>query len=251
MGASTPFLAEHAVQLYQDERMLVESVSDFFAAGLRAHEGVVMIGSMPRWEAVLARLRAGGIDPHDPVLHGQLRRFSAKAILTSFMGPGPPDRLAFKKAIGGALALASMRFEQLRVFGEMTDILWRGGERESAFELERFWVELMRERPLSLLCACPLDSLSADAYDGALQGQCAVHTHLLPARDNAAFDAAVARAIAEVLEPQLVQMLSSLVAAHRPGTHMPAGQANLFWLAKHMPRTAEKVLSHAQRWRTH
>jgi len=47
-------------------------------------------------------------------------------------------------------------------------------------------------------------------------------------------------------------MLASLSAAHRPSAHMPPGQAILFLLKDHMPRTAEKVLSRARaRWSEH
>jgi hypothetical protein len=56
----------------------------------------------------------------------------------------------------------------------------------------------------------------------------------------------VSGAIREVLEPQLVGMLHALSAQHRPATQMPVGQAVMFWLRQHMPRTAEKVLARAR-----
>jgi hypothetical protein len=42
-----------------------------------------------------------------------------------------------------------------------------------------------------------------------------------------------------------VGMLHSLSSQQRPVTQMPAGQAVMFWLRQHMPRTAEKVLARA------
>ncbi|HWM45122.1 MAG TPA: hypothetical protein VNP36_22005, partial [Burkholderiales bacterium] len=125
-------------------------------------------------------------------------------------------------------------------------LLWAEGRREAAAALERFWNELARKQPFSLLCACPLDSLDGRAYEGALQGVCALHTHLVPASDCNAFNDAVNSAIREVLEPQLVGMLHSLSAQHRPVTQMPMGQAVIFWLRQNMPRTAEKVLARAR-----
>ncbi len=121
--------------------------------------------------------------------------------------------------------------------------LWTGGEREAAGAIERFWNTLDDTQPLSLLCACPLDSLDGRAYEGALQTVCNQHTRLLPAGDSQALDEAVSSAIREVLEPQLHGMLHALSTQHRPATQMPQGQAVMFWLRQHMPRTAERVLA--------
>jgi hypothetical protein len=241
-----PARGDHIVQLYQDEADLAHALASFAASGLALGEGVVVIGSTRRWEALTGRLRAGGVDTHNAVLRGQLRLFGAKVILSSCMSHGVPDRLAFNEAIGGVLGLMHMRYPALRVFGELTDILWAEEQREAAEAIERFWSALTESQPFSLLCACPLDSLDGRAYGGALQSVCALHTHLVPARDCNAFNEAVSSAIREVLEPQLVGMLHSLSAQQRPGTQMPMGQVVMFWLRQHMPRTAEKVLARAR-----
>jgi MEDS: MEthanogen/methylotroph, DcmR Sensory domain len=236
----------HAVQLYHEENDLAEALTRFAAEGIRQGEAVVVIGSAPRWQALGEHLRAAGVDTHRAVLRGQLRLFGARVILSACMSRGAPDQPAFNHAIGGVLELARLRFRVVRVFAELTDLLWAEGRREAAAALERFWNQLAREQPFSLLCACPLDSLDGRAYEGALQSVCALHTHLVPASDCNAFNHAVNSAIREVLEPQLVGMLHSLSAQHRPVTQMPMGQAVIFWLRQNMPRTAEKVLARAR-----
>jgi len=230
-------MQDHSVQLYQEESDLAESLAAYAAAGLALGQGVVVVGSTPRWMALLQRLRAGGVDTHGAVLRGQLRLFGSKVILSSSMSHGVPDRLAFNEAMGGVLALMRMRYASLRVFGELTDVLWSEGRRAAAAAIERFWNALVETQAFSLLCACPLDSLA---------GVCALHTHLVPARDCNAYNEAVSSAIREVLEPHLVGMLHSLSARHRPSTQMPMGQAVVLWLRQHMPRTAEKVLARAR-----
>jgi hypothetical protein len=238
-------MRDHAVQLYQEEDDLALALARFAAAGLAAGEGVVILGTARRWQSLHERLRADGLDPHAAVLRGQLRLFGARVILASCMSRGVPDRVAFSRAIGGALALVRLRYPALRVFTELTDILWVEGRREAAEAIERFWNNFGEPQRFSLLCACPLDSLDGRAYDGALQSLCALHTHLVPS-DSHAFNEAVSSAIREVLEPQLVGMLHSLSAQDRPGTHMPVAQAVMLWLRRHMPRTAEKVLARAR-----
>jgi hypothetical protein len=234
---------QHAAQLYQEESDLVHVLTGFAAGGLAQGEGVVIIAGTPRWKALTDSLRAAGADPHGAVLRGQLRLFGAQVILSSCMSRGVPDRAAFNQAVGGVLGLMRMRFSALRVFNGMTDLLWTEGRRDAAAALEGFWNTLAGAQPLSLLCACPLDYLDGRAYDGALQGVCALHTHLVPARDCNALNEAVSSALREVLEPQLVGMLHSLSVQHRPGTDMPTGQAVMLWLRQHMPRTAEKVFA--------
>ena len=235
--------ATHAVQLYHEEDDLTEALVRFTASGIEAGEAVVVLGTSARWGALTERLRAGGVDTHAAVLRGQLRLFGARVVLSSCMSHGVPDRLAFNESIGGILGLMRLRFPAVRVFGELTDLLWTEGKREAAAAIERFWNALLETQPVSLLCACPLDSFDGRAYDGALQSVCALHTRLIPAGDGVAFNEAVSGAIREVLEPQLVGMLHSLCTQDRPATQMPPGQAVMLWLRQHMPRTAERVLA--------
>ena len=259
MGDTNPYLSpataellhrpspgDHVVQLYQDDADLGDALARFAAGGLALREGVIIIGSTPRWRSLGERLRALGIDTHAAVLRGQLRLFGARVILSSCMSHGVPDRLAFNEAISGILGLMRMRYPALRVFAEFTDLLWLEGQRDAAEAIERFWNPLSRAHAFSLLCACPLDSLDGRAYDGALQSMCRLHTHLVPAGDCNAFNEAVSVALRQVLEPQLVGMLHALAVQERPGTHMPSGQSIMLWLRQHMPRTAERVLARAR-----
>lgn len=235
---------QHVLQLYQQEARLLDALADFAAAGLRADEGVVVIASTPRWQLLLDRLQSSGIDSHERVLRGQLRLFGLKVMLDAV-----PNRQRFSEVINGVLAFAHARHSRVRVFSELTDALWRAGELAAACRCERYWKHLLAVHGCQLLCACPIDSLEGNAYDGTLQALCGEHTHVRPAVDEAAFEEAVAGAVGEVLDAELSRMLASLSAAHRPSAQMSPGQAILFWLKDHMPRTAEKVLSRARaRW---
>jgi len=238
---------QHVLQLYQQEARLLEALTDFAGAGLRADEGVVVIASTPRWELLLDRLQKSGVDAHAHVVRGQLRLFGLHVLLGAV-----PNRQRFSEVMNGVLALAHARHRRVRVFSELNDALWRAGERASACRCERYWQQLLAVQDCQLLCACPIDSLEGDTYDGTLQALCGEHTHIRPAFDEAAFEEAVAGAVTEVLDSELARMLAALSTAHRPTAEMPAGQAMLFWLKDHMPRTAEKVLSRARaRWSEH
>lgn len=239
----------HALHLYQEESCLGDALTDYVAEGLRLDEGVIIIGSTERWQQLLEQLHASGVDARNHALRGQLRLFGQQMVLSTCLANGLPVRHKFGQVLGAVLGLARMRYERVRVVSELTDSLWRAGQRESACALERAWRPLLAVHDVRLLCVCPIDSLEGHFYDGTLQTLCAAHTHVRPARDEAGFEGAVSGAVAEVLDAPLVEMLQSLSAAHRPSADMPPGQAMLFWLKDNMPRTAERVLARARaRW---
>jgi hypothetical protein len=183
---------------------------------------------------------------------GQLRLLGAHVVLSTCATRGALDRDKFNEVLGGTLQLVRREYERVRVFSELTDALWREGDRANARLVERYWQPLAGAHSAKLMCGCPIDSLEGKAYDGSLQTLCAAHTQVRPAFDEASFEQAVNGAVEEVLDAQLVRMLLALSSAHRPPVQMPAGQAVLFWLKDHMPRTAERVMSRARaRWSEH
>src|SRR2546427_12424548 len=190
---------EHGLQLYQEESCLLDALAEFVAEGLRVEEGVVVIGSTPRWDLLLERLRSDGVDAHARVLRGQLRLLGTHLLRASLA-----NRQRFNELASGALSLARARFERVRVFSELTDALWRDGDRANAHVVERYWRPLLNVHGFKLLCACPIDSLEGQAYDGSLQTLCAAHSHVHPAVDEVRFEEAVSGEVAAVRVPHHV-----------------------------------------------
>jgi hypothetical protein len=234
---------QHVLQLYPDAAPGVCAGTAFVADGLQDGATVVVIGAREDWQDVLRRTAAAGVDAPAAIADGRLRLFGAHTILAS---DRPHETLQailrFSRPRGGAL----------RVVSRLTDLLWRRGDEEGALAVERAWNTLAQSHAFSLLCACGLDALELAEYDRALLDLAAQHSHLVPVEDCEAFDEAVGRAVADVLEPRLVRMVHALSAAHRPAVQLPAGVALLLWLKQHMPRTAEKVLARSrERWTEH
>jgi len=231
---------EHVLQLYPQGAAETGIGTTFAAEGLQQACSVAVIGTSALWQKLLRQLEASGSDAQGAAAEGRLRLFSAQAILAA---PQPDDTL---RAI---VRFAHARPGGLRVISELSDLLWRQGRQEAALAMERRWNALARAEAFSLLCACGLDALDARAYEGSLERLGALHTHLVPADNCEAFDDAVGRAVAEVLEPRLLRMVHALSAAQRPAIQLPSGVALLFWLRQQMPRTAEKVLARSTtRW---
>jgi hypothetical protein len=224
---------DHIVHLYQETGPLAAAVAEYVAEGLRRGEAAIVIATPGHRAAISGKIES----------QPQLRLLDAEETLARFMANGMPQWRPFHEVIGGLIAELRLQYPAVRAYGEMVDVLWQRGSREAAIRLEEYWNDLGRLQTFSLFCAYRMDPLDSRSYGGPLESVCKVHTHLIPSRDPARFDAAVQTASRKVLDPPLAQILLSLAASHRPGTQMPAGQATLFWLKQNMPRTAEKVLS--------
>jgi uncharacterized protein Usg len=229
-----PGASDHIAHTYQDPAALAESVAQYLAAGLRAGEAAIVIARPEHTARFLEKL---GARPAD-----QLVLLDAEETLARFMVDGMPQWNRFHAAIGGLIAEMRLQYGTVRAYGEMVDVLWQQGSRDAAIRLEEYWNDLRKLQTFSLLCAYFMDPLDRKAYDGPLQCVCKVHSHLIPTRDYQRLDNAVREAAAKVLDGPLAELLLSLAASHRTSTHMPPGQAALLWLARNMPRTAEKIL---------
>lgn len=224
------------VQVYRNRDFLVDAVSLYVGAGLRAGDAAIIIARPEHRERFVGALESVRAYPASG-----LRFLDAESTLARFMVDGMPEWTAFHKLIGGTIAELRLQYPTVRAYGEMVDILWQRGERKAALRLEEFWNEIGKLQTFSLLCAYAMDPLSGDTYAG-LDSICRCHTHLIPASDYGELNEAVYRASVKVLDLPLAQMLLTLAASNRPPTEMPLGQAALIWLRQNMPRTADRIL---------
>lgn len=231
-----PGARDHMVQVYQDRDFLIDAVSLYVCAGLRAGEAAIVIVRPEHRNRLVDALEREGVHPSPA-----LKVLDADATLAAFMVDGIPEWTAFHKLIGGAIAEMRLQYPGVRAYGEMVDILWQRGDKPAAIRLEEFWNEIGKLQTFSLLCAYAMDPLRGDTYAG-LESICRCHTHLIPARDYGELNEAVYQASLKVLDLPLAQMLLTLAANNRPQTEMPLGQAALIWLRQNMPRTADRIL---------
>lgn len=237
-----PGAGDHIVHTYQDPAVLAESVAEYLAAGLRAGEAAMVIARPQHRRKFIRALAHHGVDAQACIAEGQLRMLDAEETLARFMADGAPEWKRFQQAIGALIAEARLSYGKVRAYGEMVDVLWQQGSRDAAIRLDEYWNELGKLQTFSLFCAYLMDPLDSKSYDGSMQCVCKVHSHLIPTRDEDRFNQAVSQAAEKTLDRPLAQLLLSLAASHRTSTHMPPGQAALLWLARNMPRTAEKIL---------
>jgi len=175
-----PLAKDHVVQLYRDERFLVEAVALFAALGIGKGEAVVLVATAPHLAAVEERLEAKGVGVEDVKAWGQLTVLEASELLSRLMVNGRPDATLFKSVVEPVIrkARGASRPGGVRVYGEMVNLLWRKNVAAAAC-LEALWNEVIHAHAISLFCAYAL------AGDGDAHGQFphdlrAAHSHVIP-----------------------------------------------------------------------
>lgn len=175
---------DHTVQFYEDDAFLAEAVGRFVGAGIGAGDNLIVIARAPNLARFRQTLGAEAIDLDRVVRSGQLTMLDAEETLDRFMDGDMPDVSRFLDVIGGAL-FDTMRARPrrfLRAYGEMVDVLWRGGNARAAIALEGLWNELAREHVFSLLCAYDIQSFSPNDDPLYLDALSWAHTRTITPR---------------------------------------------------------------------
>src|SRR3989442_3350912 len=99
-----------------------------------------------------------------------------------------PDAERFYSVLGAVIQSSRQgrTRARVRVFGEMVDLLWRGGNRAAAIRLEELWSELARLHSFTLLCAYAMGNFYMPGDGELFDKVCGRHSHVIPPGDSAA-----------------------------------------------------------------
>src|SRR5438132_1643693 len=156
-----PAAGDHIVQFYEDERFLFDAVAHFTGAGLAAGEPVLIVATKPHRMAFAQVLRHNGCRIEEAVASGLLTMLDAHEMLLRFMVGNEPEAERFYSVIGAVIQSSRQGRSRarVRVFGELVDLLWRGGNRAAAIRLEALWSGLARLHSFTLLYAYSMRNL--------------------------------------------------------------------------------------------
>ena len=183
-----PAAGDHIVQFYEDEGFLFDAVAHFAGAGLAAGEPILIVATQPHRLAFAQLLRRNGCRVEEAVASGQLTMLDAQETLLRFMVGNEPDAERFYSVLGEALqnSRAQRNQARVRVFGEMVDLLWRGGNRAAAIRLEELWNELARLHSFTLLCAYSMGNFYMPGEGELFDKVCGRHSHVIPGNERTA-----------------------------------------------------------------
>jgi hypothetical protein len=92
------------------------------------------------------------------------------------MFDGIIDELKFKTKLGKMIAKAKVaggHHRQVRVFGEIVDLLWQANAK-TVLRMEELWNELIKIHSAPVLCACSLGGTKPNVF---LPSLLACHSH--------------------------------------------------------------------------
>lgn len=239
---------EHAVKIYAEVGELATTVGRYLAAGFEAGEPALVVATPEHARLFAERLAESAWDADTLAQHGLLELADANATLAEIMQGETPSPSAFEQVVGGLLAEIAARFpgQNVRVYGEMVDLLCDQGRLDSAFALEELWNRLARKQRFTLLCAYGLDLFEHASQVGVLPDVCRLHSHVLPAPDPARLARAVDRALEDVLGPSDAGKVYVFIGDQAREGRVPTAQLALMWVSANLPALAERILASAR-----
>ncbi|HEV2656187.1 MAG TPA: PAS domain S-box protein [Ktedonobacteraceae bacterium] len=171
----------HFVQFYQNDAFLLDALSEFIEASLKAGDACIMMITQAHREQLEARLQARGFDLTAISAAGGYLALDADETLSKFMGDDLPVPERFTDLVGGIITKAAQGHSHLRLYGEMVALLWARGKHAAALRLEELWNELSHKtHPFLLFCAYPMHTFAAKAYEEPFAEICQQHTQVFP-----------------------------------------------------------------------
>jgi MEDS: MEthanogen/methylotroph, DcmR Sensory domain len=170
----------HDVLFYSDDTVLLDSVTRFIAAALRARNAAVVLATKSHQDSLLHRLNAEGVDTDGALQQGTYISLDAADTLSAIMVNGLPDPVRFFGRIGGLIGAAARAVQseapRVVVFGEAVDLLQAEGNADAAIRLEQLWNEIGKTFGLDIFCGYDSSNFHGDEDGHVFHSICAEHS---------------------------------------------------------------------------
>lgn len=163
----------HAVQFYNDDVFLIDTVSAFITAGLKENGAIIVIATAQHREELRNALQAAN--------NSSITYIDAAELLSAFIVDDWPNETRFTSTVGPLLQRAALK-GPVRIFSEMAAVLWTEGKTRAAIGLEELGNELASQHAFSLLCAYPMSGFPDQKNNLSFLQVCRAHTHVHPAQ---------------------------------------------------------------------
>jgi DNA-binding NarL/FixJ family response regulator len=170
----------HEVLFYSDDTVLLDSVTRFIAAPLKAGNAAIVIATQAHRDTLLQRLKAEGVDTDGALQQGTYISLDAAGTLSTIMVNDLPDPARFFGGIGGLIESAAKAAKseqpQVVVFGESVALLQAEGKADATIRFEQFGNDLAKTYKVDILCGYPLRSFHGEKNKDVFQSICAEHS---------------------------------------------------------------------------
>jgi signal transduction histidine kinase len=212
----------HAVQFYERDTFLCDTVAKFLAAGLAEGERVYVVATKRHVNGILKRIPADAL--RTARAEGRVCVFDAQATLRRIMTGDLPDRRLFREFLAEITAEHDRGGPRARAFGELVDLLVKEGNPRAAILLEELWHDALAEKPFPLLCGYLISQFSRQGDGEKLMEVCVRHSHVIPTESYVELTTPNARLCQVALLQHRDQVLKSEIE-HRKKLERALGDA--------------------------
>jgi DNA-binding NarL/FixJ family response regulator len=174
------WIARHEAGFYSDDRFVLDDLTQFIGAALKAGNSAIVVATKSRRDSLLPRLQAYGLDIGAAIEQGRYIALDAADALPTFMSRGMPDPVRFLKVLGNLIATAAEASKgepaRVAIFGEMCHLLWAQGNAEAAIQVEKLGNQLVKTYDVDILCGYSLSSVQGGMDSHIFQRICAEHS---------------------------------------------------------------------------
>lgn len=171
---------KHEVGFYSENRHLLNHVTQFIAAALRAGASAIVIATESHRESLLLELHRNGLDMSAAIEEGRYINLDAADALSMFMVNGMPDQDRFLELLGDLIVTATEAAKgenpRVSVFGECVHLLCAQGNVEAAIQMERLGNKLTKIHAVDILCGYSTSVLEGGMDSQIFERICAEHS---------------------------------------------------------------------------
>lgn len=174
---------DHVVQIYEDDSVLMNTLTDYAANGFINQDSVVIIATGAHLEELSLRLGSLGFNLENLIATDRFIPLNAAELLSSFMVNGSPDEKYFLQSIGPVIERARKSGLHICAFGEMVALLWEHGNSNATLQVEQMWNKFCENEKLCLFCAYPKSGFSQDA-GASIMHICTAHNMVIASKPD-------------------------------------------------------------------
>ncbi len=167
----------HLVHFFKSDAENVQALCEYVSAGIAQNEAILIVASQTHILGMIKLLKEKNFEFQSYLDSKQLLLLDAEDTLKTLMVRDRPSRRLFQQQIGPLLKDVTTRFEKVRAYGEMVNILATKGNFEGAMTLETFWNEISLQYPFALFCGYMIENFSGDLQSVAATQVCSCHSH--------------------------------------------------------------------------
>jgi hypothetical protein len=182
MRLHEPESAQHLVQFYDDESLVIENVAYLAAKALASGSSAVVAATGPHLEQIRMQLANSVLNLDDVHESGRYVTVDAADAVSRILVDGHPDDAKFDGLIGSTIRSAAKNSANgfVFAFGEIVALLCAANNANGAVRLEQLWNALAERNRFSLYCAYPMTCLGPETDGDSLIQICAEHAITIP-----------------------------------------------------------------------